>query len=173
MTEPTVANDFQSRAVAPSDLPAIQHLHDSVFGPGALTRTAYRIREGMPAFTPFCRVVLHNTRIISSIRLTPICIGGQPGALLLGPLAVDPVFANQGHGRRLVRESLDAARDAGIALVLLVGDEAYYARLGFAPVQPVGRILLPGPVDLRRILAAELKPGSLATYAGMITAASA
>ncbi len=162
--------DFHSRAVTAADLPAIQHLHDSVFGPGALTRTAYRIREGMPAFTPFCRVVAHGTRIISSIRLTPITIGGQAGALLLGPLAVDPAYANQGHGRRLVRESLDAARSDGMTLVVLVGDEAYYAKLGFAAVQPVGRITMPGPVDQRRILAAELKAGSLAAFAGVIAA---
>jgi predicted N-acetyltransferase YhbS len=168
-----MSNEFYSRAVIKADLPAIQRLHDAVFGPGAFTRTAYRIREGMPAFTPFCRVVLNGEPIISSIRMTPITIGKRAGALMLGPLAVDPAYANQGYGRRLVRESLDAARDAGLSLVILVGDEAYYARLGFAAVQPIGRIMMPGPVDLKRILAAELKPGSLATYTGRIAAAPA
>jgi len=91
------------------------------------------------------------------------------GALLLGPLAVDPEFANRGHGRGLVREAMDAARANGLGLVLLVGDEPYYARLGFVRV-PAGQIALPGPVNPQRLLAAELRPGGLADYRGLVTA---
>ena len=163
--------EIVSRAVRPDDVPDIEALHDRVFGPGALTRTAYRIREGTPFASPFCRVALHDGVIIAAIRFTAITIGNRAGSLMLGPLAVDPDYANQGHGRRLVREGLDAARAAGVAIVVLVGDEAYYVRLGFVPVAPVGRIRLPGPVDLRRLLAAELKAGSLAAMSGMIAAA--
>ena len=87
---------------------------------------------------------------------------------MLGPIAVDPDFINRGHGRRLVREGLEAAKAQGIALVVLVGDEAYYGRLGFIPVRPPGRITMPGPVDLARILAAGLVPDALARYSGVI-----
>ena len=103
------------------------------------------------------------------MRLSPIRIGGKGGALLLGPLAVDPAFANQGYGRGLVGEALEAARAAGIALVVLVGDEPYYARLGFKRVPP-GQITLPGPVNPDRLLAAELVPGALAGYTGRVAA---
>ncbi len=102
----------------------------------------------------------------------PIRIGGKGGALLLGPLAVDPAFANQGHGRGLVGEALEAARAAGLQLVVLVGDEPYYARLGFKRVPP-GQITLPGPVNPDRLLAAELAPGALAGYAGRVSAEGA
>jgi predicted N-acetyltransferase YhbS len=98
-----------------------------------------------------------------------VLIGGRGGALLLGPLAVDPAFANQGHGRGLVAAALEAARNAGIALVVLVGDEPYYARLGFRPV-PHGQIILPGPVDPERLLAAELVAGALTGYSGFVSA---
>ncbi len=54
-------------------------------------------------------------------------------------------------------------------LVVLVGDEPYYGRFGFRPVPP-GQITLPGPVDPRRLLAAELEPGALAGYRGAIVA---
>jgi predicted N-acetyltransferase YhbS len=37
----------------------------------------------------------------------------------------------------------------------LVGDEAYYGRLGFKIV-PKGRATMPGPVDCNRLLVAEL-----------------
>jgi predicted N-acetyltransferase YhbS len=163
--------EILTRTAQLADMPAIEQLHDRVFGPGALVRTAYRIREGMPSVSPFCRVALDGSLIISTLRFTPIRIGTKGKALMLGPLAVDPAYANQGHGRRLVREGLEAARSGGIALVVLVGDEAYYGRLGFAPIRPLGRITMPGPVDLQRVLAAELVPDALADYSGTIAPA--
>ena len=104
--------------------------------------------------------------LIAAVRFTPITIGGVGGALLLGPLAVDPDFAGQGFGRRLIGEAMEAAKAAGVKLVVLVGDEPYYGRFGFRPV-PLGQITLPGPVDPQRLLAAELEPGALAAFRGL------
>lgn len=151
------ASDYISRAMTAADLPALEDLHDNTFGPGALTRTAYRVRECQPPFTPYCRVLYRDSELVAAIRYTQILIGAQPGALMLGPLAVSPANANQGHGRRLLAESLDAADKAGIALVLLVGDPPYYARFGFVPV-PMGQITMPGPVDPARLLAKIFTP---------------
>jgi predicted N-acetyltransferase YhbS len=50
---------------------------------------------------------------------------------------------------------LNDARDKGHRMVLLVGDEPYYSRVGFKRV-PKGRVTMPGPVDRDRILVAEL-----------------
>ncbi len=47
---------FTVSPVTPGDYAEMGALHDAVFGPGALTRTAYRLREGMPYHSPFCRV---------------------------------------------------------------------------------------------------------------------
>jgi predicted N-acetyltransferase YhbS len=156
-----------TRSVEAADLDAIGELHARVSGPGRFARTAYRVREGAPPISPFCRVALHGDRIIAAVRLTPVRVGKTPGALLLGPLAVDPEFANQGHGRRVVSESLAAAQAAGVRIVVLVGDEPYYGRLGFAPV-PAGQISLPGPFDPARLLARELEPGALAAFRGLV-----
>jgi predicted N-acetyltransferase YhbS len=158
-----------TRPALPDDGAEIAALHARCFGPGRFARTAYRVREGMPAFSPFCRVCLIEGRMVAAVRFTPVVIGGRGGALLLGPLAVDPDFANRGHGRGLVAEALEAARAAGIALVVLVGDEPYYGRLGFRRI-PRGQIALPGPVDPDRLLAAELAPGSLAGFSGRVQA---
>lgn len=157
------------RPVEAGDLAAISQLHALAFGPGRYTRTAYRIREGTGAFSPYCRACLIDGRLVAAVRFTQVTVGGKGAALLLGPLAVDPAFANQGYGRGLVAKALEDARDAGIALVVLVGDEPYYGRLGFKRV-PVGKITLPGPVNPTRLLAAELVPDALATYAGVIAA---
>ena len=53
-----------------------------------------------------------------------------------------------------------------MALVLLVGDEPYYAKLGFARLPP-GLISLPGPVNPDRFLYLELAPGALKGVSGM------
>ena len=41
------------------------------------------------------------------------------------------MFRSQGIGEALVKRSLDGAREAGGELVILVGDEPYYSRMGF------------------------------------------
>lgn len=161
-----------NRSAAPADLPIIAKLHARVFGPGRFTRTAYRVREGAAPVSRFCRVALLDGRMIAAVRFNEVAIGGTGRALLLGPLAVDPEFAGQGFGRKLIGEALEAAKADGVRLVVLVGDEPYYGRFGFRPVPP-GHITLPGPIDARRLLAAELEPGALASYRGGVVAARA
>ncbi len=161
----------ETRPAMREDLPAIAALQALAFSPGRFARTAYRVREGAPDLSPYCRVALVGGRLIAAVRMTPITIGDRSGALLLGPLAVAPELAGRGYARRLVAEVLDAARAGGEALVLLVGDMAYYGRLGFARVPP-GRIKLPGPVDPTRLLAVEIEAGALEKFHGMVAARS-
>lgn len=161
-----------SRAVTASDVPAIAALHAQVFGPGRFARSAYRVREGKgkSAFSRFCRLIENGGDIIAAVRITPITIGNECGAVLLGPIAVRSGYTGQGLGSRLIGEALDDMRAAGIALVVLVGDEPYYGRLGFKAV-PAGQIVLPGPANPARILACELQAGCLTRYRGAICAA--
>lgn len=159
--------DIIIRPVTERDREEIQRLHVAVFGPGRFARTAYRVREGTAFASRYCRAALKGARIIASLRLTPVTVGGTPDALLLGPLAVDPEFANKGWGRRLVAEGFASATVDGYRLVLLVGNMSYYSRMSFSPVPP-GQIWLPGPADPARILARELVAGALPGYGGMI-----
>ena len=62
----------------------------------------------------------------------------------------------------MIERSIGAAISAGYALIILVGDEPYYARLGFARV-PQGRIMLPGPVDPARLLYLNLGEDTLSS----------
>lgn len=158
-----------TRPLSESDAASVAALHARVFGPGRFARSAYRVREGTGPVSPFCRGAFAGSLLVAALRLTEVAIGGRDGALLLGPLAVDPGFANQGFGRRLIGEAIEVARAAGIRLIVLVGDEPYYGRFGFKAVPP-GQIRLPGPVDPRRLLALELAPGALADSHGLVTA---
>lgn len=156
-----------TRSLAADDAALVSALHARVFGPGRFARTAYRVREGTPPIARFCRGAFLGERLIAALRLTEVTIGGEPGALLLGPLAVDPDFAGEGWGRKLVSESVGHARADGVPLIVLVGDEPYYARFGFKRVAP-GSIVMPGPVDPSRLLAAELTPGAAARFGGLL-----
>lgn len=151
------------------DLAQVAALEARTFGPGRFARTAYRVREGGHDLSSASRVAWLGEALIASVRMTEITIGGLPGALLLGPLVVAAEQAGRGLGRRLVEAALDAAREAGATLVLLVGDLSYYGPHGFAPVSP-GRIALPGPVDPARLLVAELAPGAAERYSGLVQA---
>jgi predicted N-acetyltransferase YhbS len=50
---------------------------------------------------------------------------------------------------------------------MLVGDEPYYGKCGFKRIPP-GRVIMPGPVDPARLLAAELTDGALDGVTGPI-----
>ncbi|MGQ4273336.1 GNAT family N-acetyltransferase [Terrihabitans sp. B22-R8] len=142
----------------PDLAPAIERLHERAFGPGRFARSAFRLREGVPHLPELSFVARVATMLVGSVRLTPIRIGNAP-ALLLGPLTVEPAFMDRGIGGTLMQRSLDAARDGGHRLVLLVGDEPYYGRFGFQRVAK-GRVVLPGPVDPGRVLVCELVAGA-------------
>ena len=148
----------------PDDAEAIEHLNERVFGPGRFARTAYRIRERADPDPSLSFVARVGTLMVGANAMTPIVIGAAK-ALLLGPLIVEPVFRSQGIGEALVARSLEAAKAQGWKLVILVGDEPYYARVGFQRV-PAGRIVLPGPVDPARLLYCELEAGALQAAEG-------
>jgi predicted N-acetyltransferase YhbS len=153
---PETANDAQ----------AIERLHQRTFGPGRFVLSAYRLREHVDHLPELSFTARIGTLLVGSVRLLPICVGDTP-ALLLGPLTVEPPFRKRGVGRALLERALKEAKANGHRLVLLVGDEAYYGRLGFKIV-PKGRAAMPGPVDYNRLLVAELADAAFDGVTGAI-----
>ncbi len=165
-----MSSELEIRPVCEKDLAAISALHARAFGPGRYARTAYRVREGTPLITPHCRAAYLDGTLVAVLRYTPISIGGVGGALMLGPVAVEPVNKGKGFGKSLIAKSIEEAAGDGFRLVLLVGDLPYYARFGFVRV-PAGQIALPGPVNPERLLARELVEGALAEFRGLVAPA--
>jgi predicted N-acetyltransferase YhbS len=161
------SSSFAIRLETDGDAATLSELSAQAFGPGRFARSAYRVREGVPPVTSLSLCAVRGEKLVGGIRFTAIHIGDRNGALLLGPLVVDPAETGQGFGAALVREGLERAKREGFGLVLLVGDMPYYGRFGFTPVSP-GRITLPGPVDPARLLAVELVPGALQDAAGQV-----
>jgi len=148
------------------DAQAIERLHERTFGPGRYVLSAYRIREHVDHLLELSFTARIGTLLVGSVRQLPILIGDTP-ALLLGPLTVEPPFRDRGVGRRLLERALEDARVQGHRLVLLVGDEPYYSRVGFKQV-PKGRVTMPGPVDYDRVLVFELVEGAFEGVSGPI-----
>ena len=151
----------------PDDALAIERLHERTFGPGRYAHTAYRIRERADHQLDLSFTARIGTLLVGSVWLTPIRIGEAP-ALLLGPLTVEPPFRERGIGQKLIARALENAKSKGHRLVVLVGDEPYYGRVGFKPV-PKDRATMPGPVDPGRLLVAELEEGAFDNVSGPIT----
>jgi predicted N-acetyltransferase YhbS len=149
----------------PQDAAAIEGLLDRAFGPGRFTKVSERVRE-IAAFAPeysFC--AWEGDRLVGSVRMWKVAVGGQP-LVFLGPLAVDDDQRRAGVGGLLVERASQAAKAAGETAVLLVGDLAYFTRSGFDDA-PARAIVLPGPVDQRRVLLRQLTP--TAPFEGPLT----
>ena len=140
---------------------AIDDLHAEAFGPGRYARAAFRVREQGPhdRALSFAAVAEDGGTLLGSVRLTWIETAGTGAkGLLLGPLAVRD---------GLMRRGVDAARDAGAAYILLVGDKPYYWPFGFETL-PKGLVQMPGPVDPARFLVCAIQPEAVETLGGMV-----
>jgi predicted N-acetyltransferase YhbS len=132
----------------PEDTAEADALVARAFGPGRFAKTAERLREGRTQRLDLCVVARVDGRLVGCVRQWPIIVGDIP-ALLLGPIAVDPAFRSLGLGAALVRRACAVAEDAGYDHIVLVGDLPFFGPLGFSVARA---IVLPGPVDPRRVL---------------------
>ena len=157
---------WQVRAEKPGDGAAIEALNAESFGPGRFAKSAYRLREGVAPVAGLGFVAVEGDVLRGSVRFWPIRVGGEEN-LLLGPLAVRSDQRGRGIGIALMQAGIDAAHAGPWGSILLVGDEPYYAKVGFSRLPP-GRVTFPGPVDASRILGLSLKAGGLLNLSGVI-----
>ena len=160
---------YHTEAATAADEPAIEALLDLTFGLARRTKTSYRLREGNTAIDGLSMVVRDpELGVVGTISYWPLRIGeAGTEALLLGPIAIHPDRQNRGIGLTLMRSTLAKAAAQGHALVVLVGDAPYYARVGFMKM-PDGQLVLPGPVDPKRFLFLELRAGALSAAHGLV-----
>lgn len=141
----------------------IAALVERAFGPGRYAKAAERLREGNSPRTDLSFVAEVNGVLVGSVRLWPIHVGERP-VIFLGPIAVEGEHRRAGLGQALVERACEAARAAGYLTVLLVGDAPWFERTGFAPAP---KVIMPGPVDQRRVLVKELASGAASGLEGL------
>jgi len=148
------------------DAAAVESLIDRVFGPGRFAKTAERLREGRPADLDLSLVAWSGGRPVGCVRQWRILVGPTP-AVFLGPIAVEEAHRHAGLGGSLIHAACEAARREGLDHIVLVGDEPLFSPYGFTAA--AGRdVLMPGPVDRRRVLALALGPGRAVELSGPV-----
>lgn len=172
---------IEIKAEQPHHAGDIEHLLDTVFGADRRSKAVYGLREGVEPIEGLCHVALVDGELHGSIRFWPVSVtelgtgqaaGRRADLLLLGPLAVDPVFQGAGIGRALVEYSLIVAERRGHRAAVLVGDPAYYGRFGFARAGAKA-LYLPEETDQERVLLREIVTGAATECAGTLVRASA
>jgi predicted N-acetyltransferase YhbS len=162
------------RLETPEDAGRVEALNAESFGPGRFAKSAYRLREGVDPIAALSFVAVEgqkeNEVLRGSVRFWPIKVGGHE-ELLLGPLAVRSDQRGRGIGIALMQAGIAAAQAGPWRGILLVGDEPYYAKVGFSRLPP-GRVTFPGPVDQNRILGLSLKGGEMLTLSGQVRRAA-
>jgi predicted N-acetyltransferase YhbS len=154
---------------APADTPEVEYLYDLAFAPGRSALSSYRLRAGVAPVADLSLVARDEYDALGgAIRFWPVRVGVAGAAcLLLGPVAVHPTRQGEGLGALLIAESLERAVRAGWTRVLLVGDEPYYRRFGFAR-STASALEFPPPTNPDRLLARELAPGAFEGVSGMV-----
>lgn len=115
------------RPAQPQDHAAIGALLDRAFGGQAESRLVADLQAQDDLALSLVADVAGT--IVGHVALSPLAAEGP--ALALAPLAVHPAVQRRGIGAALVAAALGAM--PGHTIVVL-GDPAYYGRLGFAPV---------------------------------------
>lgn len=160
---------FRITPEIPDDLDEVEYLYDLAFAPGRTALSSYRLRDGVEPIAELSLVARDKYDILAgAIRFWPVLIG-QEGhtALLLGPVAVHPTRQGEGVGNLLISDSLERARNCGWSRVILVGDEPYYRRYGFAR-ELAENLRFPPPTNPDRLLAKALVEGAFDDVSGMI-----
>jgi predicted N-acetyltransferase YhbS len=139
----------------PQDGPLVDALIARAFGPGRFAKVSERVRE-LATFAPELSICAwREGRLLGVARQWRVRVGERP-VVFLGPFAVEQGERSAGFGARLIERACEAAAAAGESHVLLVGDAPYFARVGFTAA-PGRQVVMPGPVDQRRVLVRALR----------------
>lgn len=154
-----------------SDYLEVYKINESAFGRDTEANLVERLRKGK-AFIPDLSLVARvENRIAGYILFSKIKIrDGQENdydSLALAPLAVRPDLQRKGIGGKLITCGLIRAGELGYKSVIVLGDEHYYPRFGFAPCRK-WNIKAPFNVPENVFMGIELVPDGLKDKTGTV-----
>ena len=135
---------------------------------GAEQEFVYELRA-RPGYRPELELVAEEDgRLAGHVLLTEQAVGtDKPGlrGLLVAPLCVRLDRRGRGLGAALLHDGLRRGRNLGYTAAFLVGDPAYYGRMGFQAAGGFGLVNATEVPD-RYVLARALVPGALEGVSG-------
>lgn len=132
----TAAASCDIRQSDQSDLPLIEALYPRAFPDEdllALVKELLADRDNTMSL-----VATRDSTVVGNLIFTKASLDGDSADVaLLAPLAVAPECQRQGIGSALVNSGLRRLQEEGTSAVYVLGDPAYYSRLGFSPERSV------------------------------------
>tara|TARA_A100001011_G_C13991009_1_gene707227 strand:+ start:25 stop:519 length:495 start_codon:yes stop_codon:yes gene_type:complete len=152
-----------------NDEDGVENLLDLVFSPNRFNLSSYSLRNEVPKIKTLCFVAKNTDgNVVGVIRHWPILIGNRKNlALLIGPIAIHPVYQGEGIGSYLINYSITKSKKYGWKRALLIGDIDYYKNFGFYQ-QKDKKIIFPSPTDSKRILLIDLEKNSFKGLEGKV-----
>jgi putative acetyltransferase len=124
---------FLIRPETTADHEAVRQVNRLAFGQDAEARLVGALRDG--GYVRASLVADKDGQVVGHILFSYLPIITEAGtvpALALAPMAVLPEFQNQGIGSALVRCGLEACRQQGHRIVVVLGHPHFYPRFGFS-----------------------------------------
>jgi putative acetyltransferase len=158
----------QVRFETPQDYPSVYEVNQSAFGRSAEADLVEKLRQA--ASPTLSLVAEQHGLVVGHIFFSLLTIQSPQGdwtALGLGPVAVLPAYQGQGIGSQLVRQGLQACREAGWGVVVVLGHPWFYPRFGFKVSRPLG-ITCAYQVPEEAFMVAELWQDALGGRSGVV-----
>ena len=156
------------RAERPEDARAVWTVHEAAFGRPGEARLVARLRQEV---RPSVSLVAEAAgRVIGHVFFSPVTIDGprpHGPAGGLAPVGVLPGEQGRGAGGVLISAGIEACRELGWRLLFVLGNPAYYGRLGFVLAAPHGLHYESHAFDIA-FHVQELAPGALAGVTGFV-----
>ena len=157
------------RPETPRDRTRVYALQQAAFGRRAEADLVDALRASVQPQVSLVAEI--DAEIVGHVFFSPVSIGapgaGGPPAAALAPIGVLPAHQGRGIGSALVRRGLADCAALGFRAVFLVGDPAYYGRLGFELAAPRGLHYVSSGFD-PAFQVCELERGALAGWRGFV-----
>ena len=147
------------REEVPADRDSVYTVNFAAFGTRAEAELVEQLRRDDQVIVSLVATV--HDGVVGHVLFCDLQVN-SPGSSFTGaalaPLAVLPAYQNRGIGSRLAQQGIQACRNAGVDIVLVVGDPRYYRRFGFTSVLAAN---LTTPYSGESLMALKLSYGAL------------
>jgi len=163
-------DSFFIRPETPDDISAIFEVNFQAFAHYDEANLVNTLRDSNIFNPELSLVAVCGERIIGHIMFPPVSIESSRAtipAVALSPLVVHPDYQCLGVGSALVEEGLNACRNFGHRIAIVVGHPWYYPRFGFRSARKYG-IVAPFIVADDVFMVLGLVPGALDGIQGIV-----
>ena len=166
-------NNLRLLLEARNDHIEVERLLDLVFTPRRKLLSSYQLRNSANKVDNLSYVIKDNSKkVVGSIRFWNVKVDSHSSrGLLLGPLAIHPIYQSEGLGEKLVLNGIEKAHSDNWNWIVLVGDLDYYSKFGFSK-NPTRGISIRNSLDNSRLLGLDINERFLEAAVGSLIEAS-